>query len=185
MRKITTWVLMSLDGVVEAPESWASSYFNDEVGRLAGAGMAASDAMLLGRRTYEHLAAYWPDKTGAEDPVADYINNTPKFVVSTTLQSVTWRNSTLITGDVVQEITKLKRRTGKNITVLGSATLVRFLLGADLLDQLDLLLYPIVVGTGKRLFEDWTAQAPLKLVESRTFSNGVLSLTYEPEGVGR
>lgn len=180
MRHIVTWILMSLDGVVEAPETWAGAYFNEEVGQVARSGMDASDAMLLGRRTYEHLAAYWPDRSGTGDPVADHINNTPKFVVSTTLRSVGWRNSTLITGDIVQEITKLKRRPGKNITVLGSATLVRSLLREGLLDELGLLVHPVIIGTGSRLFADGTEQLPLTLVSSRTFSNGVLWITYAP-----
>ena len=98
------------------------------------------------------------------------------------MKSVTWRNSKLITEDIVGQVTKLKQQPGKNITILGSATLVRSLLRQGLLDQLGLLLHPIVVGTGKRLFEDWTAQAPLTLAESQVLSNGVLFLTYEPQG---
>jgi dihydrofolate reductase len=182
MRKIVAALFMSLDGVVESPEKWTIPYFNDEVWQVTSKGMAASDTLLLGRRTYEEFAAYWPDKTADDSPYADHLNSTPKVVVSTTLKSVTWRNSRLITGDIVGHITKLKEQPGKNITILGSATLVRWLLRKDLLDQLGLLLYPIVVGTGKRLFEDWTAKAPLNLVESRALSNGILSLTYEPGG---
>jgi len=182
MRKIVAAVMMSLDGVVEAPENWTPPYFTDEVWQVTSKGMAASDALLLGRRTYEVFAAYWPHRTADDSPYADHLNNAPKFVVSTTLKSVTWRNSQLITEDIVGQITRLKQQPGKNITVLGSATLVRSLLREGLLDQLGLLLYPIVVGTGKRLFEDWTAEAPLELVESQTLRNGVLFLTYEPEG---
>lgn len=182
MRKIVAALMMSLDGVVEAPEKWSPPYFNDEVWQVTSKGMAASDAMLLGRRTYEVFAAYWPDKTADDSPYADYINSTPKFVVSTTLKSVTWRNSRLITEDIVGQITKLKQQPGKNITIVGSPTLVRSLLQKDLLDQLALLLYPVLVGTGKHVFEDLTAQAPLQLVESQALSNGVLSLTYEPVG---
>src|SRR5436309_3397749 len=181
MRKIVAALMMSLDGVVEAPENWTVPYFTDEVWQVTSKGMAASDTLLLGRRTYEVFAAYWPDKTADDSPYADYLNNAPKFVVSTTLKSVTWRNSKLITEDIVGQVTKLKQQPGKNITILGSATLVRSLLRQGLLDQLGLLVYPIVVGTGKRLFEDWTAQAPLKLAESQVLSNGVLFLTYEPQ----
>jgi dihydrofolate reductase len=143
--------------------------------------MAESDTILLGRRTYQEFAGYWPDKTAADDPFADYINNTPKTVVSTTMKSVEWRNSRLITGDddILEQIAKLKQQPGKSISITGSPTLVRSLLHSGLLDQLRLLLYPIVLGTGKRLFEEGIGQIPLKLVESRTFSNGVLSLTYE------
>ena len=182
MRKIVAALMMSLDGVVEAPENWTTPYFTDEVWQVTSKGMAASDTLLLGRRTYEVFAAYWPDKTADDSPYADYLNNAPKFVVSTTLKSVTWRNSKLITEDIVGQVTKLKQQPGKNITILGSATLVRSLLRQGLLDQLGLLLHPIVVGTGKRLFEDWTAQAPLTLAESQVLSNGVLFLTYEPQG---
>jgi len=182
MRKIVAALFMSLDGVVESPENWTTPFFNDEVWQVTSKGMAASDALLLGRRTYEVFAAYWPDKTADDSPYADYINNTQKFVVSNTLKSFEWRNSRLITGDIVGQITKLKQQPGKNITILGSATLVQSLLRKGLLDQLALLLDPIVVGTGKRLFEDWRGQVPLKLVESQALSNGVLSLTYEPAG---
>jgi dihydrofolate reductase len=143
---------------------------------------AASDTLLLGRRTYQEFAAYWPDKTVEDDPFADYINNTPKLVVSTTLKSVEWRNSTLINGDVAEELTNLKQQPGKDIAITGGATLVQSLLRDGLLDELELLLYPIVVSTGKRLFEDIGDQVALKLVDSKTFTTGVLSLTYEPTG---
>lgn len=174
--------MISLDGVVEAPEKWSPPYFNDEVWQVTAKGMAASDTLLLGRRTYGMFAAYWPDKTAADSPYADYINKTQKIAVSTTLKAVEWRNSTLIKGDIAEQITKLKQQPGKNITILGSAMLVRSLLRERLLDQLDLLLYPILVGTGQRLVEDGTDQVPLKLVESRALSNGALSLTYQPAG---
>ncbi|MGH2740244.1 MAG: dihydrofolate reductase family protein [Actinomycetota bacterium] len=128
--------------------------------------------MLLGRRTYEEWAACWPDKTAEDDPFADYINNIPKLVVSTTLKSVEWRNSTLITGDLGEELSRLKQQPGKDIAISGSATLVRSLLRDGLLDELGLLLFPVVVGTGKRLFEDWAAdQVPLELVESRALKD--------------
>lgn len=182
MRKLTAGLFVSVDGVVESPEKWTFPYFNDEVGQVVQSQMEAADTMLLGRRTYEEFAAYWPDKTAEDDPFADYINNTPKLVVSNTLRSVEWRNSTLVTGDVVEELTKHKQQPGKNIGMTGSATLVGSLLRDGLLDELKLLLYPIVVGTGKRLFEGSADQVPLKLVESRALSNGVLSLTYESAG---
>jgi dihydrofolate reductase len=143
-------------------------------------GMDASDAMLLGRRTYEDFVAYWPDKTAEDDPYADYINATEKFVVSTTMKSVEWRNSTLITGNVTEELTKLKQRPGKNLTIVGSPTLMRSLLRDGLLNRLDLLVFPIVVGAGKRLFEEGIGELPLDLVDSRTFKTGVVSLAYAP-----
>ncbi len=135
--------------------------------------------MLLGRRTYQEWAAYWPDKTAADDPYADYINNIPKHVVSTTLQPpLDWRNSTLVTGDVRKQIAELKQQSGKDIAITGSITLIGSLLREGLLDELSLLVFPVVVGSGKRLF-DGPDQVPLKLVECRTFDNGVLALRYQ------
>ncbi len=180
MRKIVAGLFMSLDGVVESPEKWQFPYFNDEMGQAVESGMADADTILLGRRTYEEFAAFWPDKTGEDDPFADRMNNTPKLVVSTTLNTVEWQNSTLINGDVVEELSKLKQQPGKNISIIGSATLVRSLLRDGLLDELGLLVHPIVVGSGKRLFEDVSDSVPLTLVDSKTFTTGVLSLTYEP-----
>jgi dihydrofolate reductase len=130
------------------------------------------------------VADYWPEKTARDDPYADYINNVPKFVVSTTLKSVRWRNSTLLTGDLREEITKLKEQPGKGIAITGSITLIGWLLREGLLDELSVLQFPVVVGSGKRLFADPGGQVPLKLVESRTVDTGVLSLRYEPAGKG-
>lgn len=181
MREIVAWLYLSLDGVVESPEKWASPYFNDEMWKLAGSGMAESDTILLGRRTYQEFAAYWPNQT-SDVQFADYLNNTPKLVVSQTLRTVEWQNSSLIKSDVVPELTKLKQRPGKNITILGSATLVRSLLRNGLLDELKLMIFPVVVGAGKRLFKNGADQGALKLVDARTFSTGVLGVTYEPAG---
>jgi dihydrofolate reductase len=182
MRKIVAGLYVSLDGVSESPEKWTFPYFNDEVEQVIASQMAETDAGLLGRRTYQEFAAYWPNQTADDNPLADQINNMPKFVVSTTLPSVEWQNSTLITGDVAQQLNRLKQQPGKNISVTGSATLVRWLLGEGLLDQLRLLLYPLVVGTGRRLFEDGGDEVGLRLVDSKPFSTGVVSLTYEPAG---
>ena len=180
MRKIVAGLFISLDGVIERPDQWHFPYFDEEMGEAIGSQMAASDAMLLGRVTYEEFAAYWPNQS-SEVEMADEMNNTPKLVVSTTLDSVDdWQNSTLIKGNVAEELTRLKQQPGKNIGITGSGTLVRSLLRDGLLDELNLLLHPIVVGKGKRLFENGSAQTPLKLVQSQTFSTGVLSLTYQP-----
>ena len=180
MRDIVAVEFVSVDGVVESPEKWTTPYFDEEVGQTMQEGMDASDAMLLGRRTYEEFESYWPDKTAEDDPYADYINATQKFVVSTTLTSVEWRNSTLITGDVTEELTKLKRQPGKDIAIIGSPTLVRSLLRDGLLDRLNLHVFPVVLGAGKRLFEESTGELPLELVDSRTFKTGVVSLAYAP-----
>lgn len=181
MRKIVAGLFVSIDGVFESPNEWVFPYFNDEVGQVVGSQMEAADTILLGRRTFEEFAAYWLDKTAKDDPFADYINNTPKLVVSNNLKSVEWRNSSVISGDVAAELTKLKQGPGKNIGITGSGTLVRSLLRDGLLDELNLLLFPIVVGRGKRLFEDWADRAPLKLADSQALKTGVMSLTYEPE----
>ncbi len=183
MRKIVAGLWLSLDGVMESPEKWSFPYANDEVGQAIGAQFAASDAMLLGRRTYQEFAAVWPQRTSTEfGPVADAMNNTPKYVVSTTLDTVEWQNSTLLKGNLAEELTRLKQQPGKNITISGSATLVRSLLRAGPLDELQLFVCPIIVGMGRHLFEAGGEQVPLKLVDSKAFSTGVLSLVYAPAG---
>lgn len=180
MRKVVAGLFLSLDGVMESPDKWHFPYFNDEMGEAVGAQMAAADTMLLGRVTYQEFADYWPHQSSDDNEIADYMNGTPKLVVSTTLDRVEWQNSTLIKDNVAEELTKLKRQPGKNIAITGSATLVRSLLRDDLLDELRLMVHPIVVGSGKRLFADRDDQTALKLVDSRTFSTGVLNLTYQP-----
>jgi len=183
MRKVIAWELVSLDGVMESPEEWAFSYSNDEIEEANAAGMAASDAMLLGRVTYQEFASYWPYQNSADQPYTDYLNNTPKFVVSTTLEEpLEWQNSTLIRGNVAEEIAKLKQQPGKNIGIVGSATLVRSLLRDGLLDELGLMVHPLVVGSGKHLFEEGGDQKALELVDSKIFSTGVVYLTYQPAG---
>ena len=182
MRKVTAGLFVSLDGVTESPEKWQLPYFNDEMGEAIGAAMAAADAMLLGRVTYQEFASYWPGVRSEDQPFADYMNNTPKYVVSTTLDTVEWSNSTLIKGNLAEEITKLKQQPGKNIGITGSTTLVQSLLQDDLLDELGLMIHPVVVGSGKRLFEEGGDLKALKLIDSKTFSTGVVSLTYQPAG---
>jgi dihydrofolate reductase len=182
MRKVIASEIVSLDGVVESPEKWHFPYFNDEMGEAIGAAMAASDAMLLGRVTYEGFAAFWPSQEPSDEDqeTTNYMNDTPKFVVSRTLEEpLEWNNSTLIKGDVAEEITKLKRQPGKDISITGSPTLVRSLLADDLLDELRLMVHPIVVGSGKRLFEDGGDQKALQLADSKTFGTGVVYLTYQ------
>jgi dihydrofolate reductase len=179
MRKIVAGLFISLDGVVEAPETWHFPYFNDEMGEAVAAQAAQSDTMLLGRRTYEDFAAYWPNQS-SEEPFADVMNNTPKLVASTTLDTVEWQNSTLIEGDVAEALTRIKREPGRDISITGSPTLVRSLLKDGVLDELRLLVHPIVVGHGKRLFSDTDAPIPLQLVDAKTFSTGVMALTYAP-----
>jgi dihydrofolate reductase len=180
MRKIVAGLFITLDGVYESPNLWNFPYFDDEMGQEVGRLMAGNDAMLLGRQTYQEFAAYWPHQSSDVEP-ADFMNNTPKLVVSNTLTSVDeWQNSTLISGNLTDELRTLKEQPGKNIGITGSGTLVRSLLRDGLLDELSLLVHPIVYGSGKRLFDEMGSQVPLKLVESKTFGSGVLSLTYVP-----
>jgi dihydrofolate reductase len=177
MRKIVAGLFVSLDGVAESPNRWVFPYMNDETYQVVSANIEASDAMLLGRRTYEEWAAYWPGKTAQDDPYADYINTVQKYVVSTTLSDLSWRNSELVTGDVRQGIASLKERPGKEIAVTGSITLIGWLLREGLLDELSLLFFPVVMGSGKRLFEGPT-KIELDLIDHKRFDNGVLSLRY-------
>ena len=176
MRKLVVTEFVSLDGVMEDP-AWTFKYWNDEIARFKGEESDASDALLLGRVTYEAFAAAWPQ---SKDEGAPYFNNVRKYVVSTTLDEAEWNNSILIKDNVVEEIGKLKQQDGKDITVHGSATLVQTLVQHDLVDSYRLLVYPLVLGKGKRLFAEGTT-ATLKLVQSQPFSSGVTALIYEPQ----
>jgi dihydrofolate reductase len=176
VRKLVALELVSVDGVFESPEEWAFLYSNEEMEQANASGMAASDAMLLGRVTYEGLAAFWPNQP-AGTPMVDYINSVRKYAVSGTLKEpLMWNNSTLIEAE---EIAELKQQEGKDITIIGSGELVRSLLSERLLDELRLMIHPLVLGGGKRLFEDGDYK-PLELVDSRTFASGVVSLAYRP-----
>ncbi|HEV2014539.1 MAG TPA: dihydrofolate reductase family protein [Candidatus Dormibacteraeota bacterium] len=180
MRKIVAGLLISLDGVVESPSEWGfSRYFNDEMRDGIAAGIAQADAVLLGRRTYLEFAALWP-KQGSDVLMADFLNNSPKYVVSKTLDRLEWANSSLVTGALAAELGKLKQHSGKNILIPGSPTLVRSLLRDGLLDELSLNICPVVVGSGMRLFDEITDQLHLKLVDSRTLNTGVVGVTYQP-----
>ena len=180
MRKIVAGLLMSLDGVVESPNHWGfSRYFNDEMREGISAGIAQADAVLLGRRTYLEFAALWPNQ-GSDVLMADFLNHSPKYVVSSTLVRLEWSNSRLVRGDLAAELAKLKAQPGKNILIPGSPTLVRSLVRDGLLDELTLNVCPVVVGSGMRLFEGITEHVPLKLVDSTTLSTGVVGVTYQP-----
>lgn len=180
LRKIIALELISVDGVMEKPEEWATPYSSDEMNEANAAGMAASDALLLGRKTYEALASFWPEQP-AGDPMVDYINSVRKLVVSTTLEEpLEWNNSTLVEEDMAGGIAELKRQEGKDFTIIGSGELVRSLLGYGLLDELKLMVYPVVLGSGKRLFENGGDREALELVDSKPFGTGVVSLAYRP-----
>jgi dihydrofolate reductase len=182
MRKITAGLHITLDGVVEAPEKWTSAYFTAEMIEAMSAGIAQADAVLLGRRTYEIFAGSWPGK-GSNSPMAEFLNRSPKHVVSETLGELDWTNSSRITGDLRQALMKLKQRPGKNIQVPGSPTLVRWLLCNGMLDELALFVFPIVVGGGRALFDKMDLGMRLKLVESRMFSSGALCVRYQTGSV--
>lgn len=177
MRKIVVTEFVSLDGVMEEP-AWTFPYWNDEIAEFKGEESSASDALLLGRVTYQGFAAAWPQ---SEDEGADYFNNVRKYVVSNTLEEpLEWSNSTLIKGNVAERITELKGQDGKDITVHGSATLVQTLMQHDLVDRYRLLVYPLVLGKGRSLFGQ-DIPATLKLLESWSFGSGVVALVYEPD----
>ncbi|SEH01405.1 Dihydrofolate reductase [Nonomuraea solani] len=178
MRKIVSGLYISLDGVVEAPETWHFPYLDEEMRQAIGANLEAADAMLLGRRTYDIFAAHWPLQDTDKDPLAATMNATPKYVVSTTLTDPAWENTTVLAGDPRAALDELRRRPGKTIGISGSVTLVSWLLREGLLDELNLLVHPIVLGGGRRLFEDGFGQIPLTLTKSATFGTGVLNLTY-------
>ena len=180
MRKVVATELVSLDGVMEAPENWSPPYSNHEMEEANAAGMASSDTMLIGRATYEGFAAFWPHQQGGTLMV-DHINSVPKFVVSGTLEDpLEWNNSTLLKGGVAEGVAELKQRSGKDITVLGSAELVNALLEDGLVDELRLMVHPIVLGRGKRLFHYEGRQRGLELVDTKTFGTGVVYLAYRP-----
>lgn len=174
MRKIVVTEFLSLDGVMEEP-AWTVPYWNDAIAQFKDDEQSTTDALLLGRVTYQGFAAAWPQST---DEGADYMNNVSKYVVSTTLETAEWNNSTLIKDNIVEAITQLKQQEGQDILVYGSATLVQTLIQHDLVDRYRLLIYPVVLGEGKRLFQAGTPTT-LKLIDSQSFS-GVVALVYEP-----
>ncbi len=169
MRKIVAGLFLSLDGVTESPENWNGPFFNDEMGQAVGASIATKDTLLLGRRTFEAFAAYWPGKTAEDDPFAEFINNTPKVVVSKTLGDVEWQPTTVIRS--LDDVAKLKQQPGNDIGMTGSVSLVRSLLQAGLLDELGLMIHPIALGNGKRLFDDVTSRLDLDLLHAETFNS--------------
>jgi dihydrofolate reductase len=193
MRKLRVIEFLSLDGVMQGPGApdedteggfehggWALPYHDQVLGaRVAEGTMAETDAYLFGRKTYEKFAAYWPTAP-QEIPFTNPLNKTQKYVASTTLENVEWQNSTLIKGDVAEEVANLKQQRGKNIAVLGSGELVQTLINNDLVDEYFLTVYPLVLGRGKRLFRDAEEIARLLLVDSKTTSTGGVVLTYQP-----
>jgi dihydrofolate reductase len=193
--RLTVTSHLTLDGVMQSngkpePElndgfeqgGWQVPYFDEDMDRLTADWIAAADAFLLGRRTYELFATYWPQVTDPSDPRATRLNGLPKHVVSTTLDRVQWNNSILLQGDLVEEVVKLRRQPGDELQVHGSATLVRTLMKYGLVDEYRLLIHPVVLGSGKRLFGDGTTPAALELIDTKTTSRGVVAHIYQPSG---
>ena len=172
MSKLTAAMFLSLDGVMEEP-SWTMPFWNDEIARFKEDELRDIDALLLGRVTYEGFAAVWPD---SRDEGAERMNNMPKFVATRTLHQATW-NATFLRGDAEDEVFGLKER-GQNLLMYGSGQLVRALLSRQLIDELRLLVYPLVLGKGQRLFDE-SSKAELQLVRSEAFSSGVVALVYK------
>ena len=193
MRKLSVNTFVTLDGVMQAPGGpeedpsggfkhggWSVNYWDERMGQIMGEFMGKPFDLLLGRKTYEIFAAHW--FRVKDDPAADKLNSANKYVASRTLDAVEWQNSTLIKGDVGEEVARLKEQAGPEIQVHGSGNLVQTLMKHDLIDQFQLMVFPILLGSGKRLFADGTIPAGLKLVDSQTSSTGVVIAKYERDG---
>jgi dihydrofolate reductase len=193
--RLTLTTFVTLDGVMQAPGGptedpsggfthggWSAPYGDEDMGRVMVDWMADADAFLLGRRTYEIFAGYWPHVTDPDDPIATKLNNLPKYVASRTLKELSWSGSTLIQGDLVQRVAELKRQPGRELQVHGSGVLAQTLMQHDLIDEYQVLTYPVVLGTGRRLFADGTKPAALRLINSRTTKTGIAINVYEPAG---
>jgi dihydrofolate reductase len=193
MRKLVVNTFITLDGIMQAPGGpeedptggftsggWSVNYWDDMMNAIMGELMSKPFDLLLGRKTYEIFAAHWP--YAKNEPGADQLNNAKKYVVSNTLDRVEWNNSTLIKGNVVQEIQKLKEQDGPELSVQGSSNLIQTLLKHNLIDEFRLWIFPVVIGRGKRLFGGGTYPSNLELVHSQTSSTGVIMATYRPAG---
>jgi dihydrofolate reductase len=191
--KIVVSEFLTLDGVMQAPGDpnedrsggfehggWQLAYFDDVFGQTMMEAFAASGGLLLGRRTYETFAAHWPNQP-AEDPLAGLMNGLAKHVVSTTLtEPLAWQNSRLIKDDVAGDVGRLREQPGKDIQVIGSGELVQTLVQHDLVDEYRLMIHPLVLGAGKRLFREGLSPTRLRLIDTKWTTTGVLIITYEP-----
>jgi dihydrofolate reductase len=193
MAKIVVFNSLSLDGVMQAPGrpdedrrggfpygGWAGPYADPDLGMAAGESMATTGGLLLGRRTYEDFYSVWPKRT--DNPYTEVLNNSPKYVASRTLQEpLPWMNSILLKGNVPQEVASLKNQLEKDLVILGSGDLIQTLMEHNLIDRYILLIHPLILGTGNRLFRDGVSLSRLQLIGSRPTKTGVLIATYEPQ----
>ena len=193
--RLTVHTFLTLDGVMQGPGGaqedttggferggWLVPHFDEQTGEFMNSVFERVDAFLLGRRTYDIFAASWPNATDPDDPVATKLNTLPKYVASTTLKDPEWSGSTVIEGDVAEAVRSLKAQPGAELQVHGSGMLVRYLLENDLVDALNLLVFPVIVGDGRRLFAEKGPATALRLIESRTSPSGVLIQRYETAG---
>jgi dihydrofolate reductase len=183
MRRITAGLFIALDGVVADPQDWHFPYFNDEMGAAVGDQVGTADTMLFGRTTYEGFAAAWPAREqgeGGEAEMARHFGDIRKIVVTHRDIDLTWRNSEVLQGDLIEAVIALKQEPGGDIGMSGSVSIVRQLLEANLIDELHLLVHPIAIRSGLRLFEEADTPLPLTLLRSATFETGVVHTVYGP-----
>jgi dihydrofolate reductase len=180
MRKLVVTEYLTLDGVFEEPGQWSFEYWGEEAMLYKRDELFSSDVQLLGRVTYEGFAKAWPTMPDTGD-FGERMNSMPKYVVSTTLTNADWQNSTILSKNIVEEIHKLKEQQGQNILVAGSGQLVRTLLQQHLVDEFRCMLYPVVLGRGKRLFPEGTEMLKFKLLETKAFTTGIVVLHYQSE----
>ncbi|GAA4894493.1 dihydrofolate reductase family protein [Streptomyces coeruleoprunus] len=198
MARLTLTTFLSLDGVMQAPGGpdedrsggfayggWLVPFFDDDMGRFVNEVFGRVDAFLLGRRTYEIFASYWPKVTDPADPIAGPLNSLPKYVVSRTLDKVDWQGSRLVQGDVVEAVTRLKEQPGREIQIHGSGTLAQTLIAHGLIDEYNLLVFPVFLGAGRRLFPQGGTPTAFELTAHRTTKAGVTIQTYRPTGEAR
>ncbi len=177
--RIVVSEFLSLDGVMEAPQNWHFPFVSPDMAASITAQTLEANALLLGRATFEEFAGHWPSQRNDEHGIADKLNAMPKFVVSKTLETVSWNNSKLIRGRVLEAVAALKRTITGTISVTGSAALIEALERTELIDEYRLMVHPVIVGRGKRLFAD-ASPARLRLTDSTSFESGVVGLTYQP-----
>jgi len=195
--RLTVTTFLSLDGVYQSPGApdedgtgyayggWTAPYADEDSGRFVSAGFANAEAFLLGRKTYEIFARYWPLVTDPDNPIAAPLNGLPKHVVTSTLTSLDWHSSAPVTGNLADEVGKLKALPGNELQVHGSGQLAQALIADGLVDELRLLIFPVILGTGKRFFGRPPVPAAMRLADSRTTSTGVTILTLRPDGPAR